>query len=136
MASEGSDQKKEKKAPKEGIVIPPKKPKLSKAERRALQEAQRAAKGLKANGQSKSEDKQIPNKDKENNQTSKQEILNEKKIVLEKASSGDDKNMGTVDRDKTPNFFSHLPPFKGESFVNTICVFLNYHTHSETTEYS
>jgi hypothetical protein len=37
---------------KKEIVIPPKKPKLSKAERRALQEAQRAAKGLKADGSS------------------------------------------------------------------------------------
>ncbi|KAL7537466.1 hypothetical protein ACHAXR_007978, partial [Thalassiosira sp. AJA248-18] len=36
--------KKEKKAKPTNVVIPPKKPKLSKAERRALQEAQRAAK--------------------------------------------------------------------------------------------
>ena len=41
--------KKVKNKPK-NIVIPPKKPKLSKAERRALQEAQRAAKGQKKNG--------------------------------------------------------------------------------------
>mmetsp|Transcript_841 Transcript_841/g.1453 ORF Transcript_841/g.1453 Transcript_841/m.1453 type:complete len:539 (-) Transcript_841:8-1624(-) len=40
------------KKPKKDIVIPPKKPKLSKAERRALQEEQRAAKGLKADGSS------------------------------------------------------------------------------------
>lgn len=121
MTFEESDQKKEKKAPKEGIVIPPKKPKLSKAERRALQEAQRAAKGLKANGQTKSEDKHIPSNDKENNQTLKQESLNEKKNIMEKTSSGDDKNIGTtMDRDKTPNYFSHLPPFKGEYFANII----------------
>ena len=89
MTAEGGDQKKEKKAPKEGIVIPPKKPKLSKAERRALQEAQRAAKGLKANGQSKSEEKQSSDKDNQNHLTSKQETLNEKKIVTEKISSSD-----------------------------------------------
>ena len=42
--------KKEKKIP-EGLVIPPKKPKLTKAERRALQEQQRAAKGAGQQGE-------------------------------------------------------------------------------------
>ena len=41
--------KKEKKVP-EGLVIPPKKPKLTKAERRALQEQQRAAKAAAQGG--------------------------------------------------------------------------------------
>ncbi len=42
--------KKEKKGPPEGLVIKPK-PKLTKAERRALQEQQRAAKGLSKTGE-------------------------------------------------------------------------------------
>ena len=42
-------QERKEKNPK-NIVIPPKKPKLSKAERRALQEDQRAAKGKKPDG--------------------------------------------------------------------------------------
>ena len=46
--NQGQTKKKDKK-PK-NIVIPPKKPKLSKAERRALQEAQRSAKGLRTDG--------------------------------------------------------------------------------------
>jgi len=48
-AGEGAKPKKEKKAP-DGLVIPPKKPKLTKAERRALQEQQRAAKASQGKG--------------------------------------------------------------------------------------
>jgi hypothetical protein len=44
VESKPAEAKKEKKAPPKDFVVPPKKPKLSKAERRALQEAQRSAK--------------------------------------------------------------------------------------------
>lgn len=55
----GAKAKKEKKIP-DGVVIPPKKPKLSKAERRALQEQQRAAK-VNQQGQGKDQiTKQVP----------------------------------------------------------------------------
>jgi len=45
--------KKEKKKPPPGLVIPPKRPKLTKAERRALQETQRAAKAAAQGGKGK-----------------------------------------------------------------------------------
>ena len=47
-ATTGTDNNQTKKAPPKNLVIPPKKPKLTKAERRAKQEAQRAAKAPQA----------------------------------------------------------------------------------------
>ena len=108
--------KKEKKAPPEGLVIPPKKPKMTKAERRALQEAQRAAKadsgagGGKGRGGAKS--------------------VGGAKGADNKASAADAKKSGDggsgggggsqenqrVDpaMDKRLPVFAHLPQYKGE----------------------
>lgn len=114
MTAEPVEQKKEKKTPKEGLVIPPKKPKLSKAERRAIQEAQRAAKGLNSDGHAnaKIEERGSTNGNEKHIQ---QEVVvtYDKKQQLEKSvgSSDNDKKM---DKDKTPNFFSHLPGFIGK----------------------
>ena len=52
------DEKKPKKQIPEGLVIPPKKPKLTKAERRALQEQQRAAKAARQNHDSQQQQQQ------------------------------------------------------------------------------
>lgn len=104
------EDKKDKKKPK-NIVIPPKKPKLSKAERRALQESQRAAKGVKAGGSGDSKDK--------NNQHGGGDgggggggggAKDVKKDVVA-AQEGEEKRSDKAD---THPFFSHLPPFKGK----------------------
>jgi len=104
-------EKKEKK-PKKDIIIPPKKPKLSKAERRAIQEDQRAAKGLKADGTDVGSKK-----------------IHQQQHVSSSKASGSEKNDAATDindgnaasasiqkvkesRDDTLTFFSHLPPFK------------------------
>jgi len=120
-----STKKKENKAKKD-VVIPPKKPKLSKAERRAKQEAQRAAKGLNiggggvgvggkksgggngqdgnggGNGNGRDGDKAA-----KNNSTGSSQPKNS-------SSQDESSNAATKDKnqDKTLNFFSHLPPYK------------------------
>jgi len=101
------EDKKDKKKPK-NIVIPPKKPKLSKAERRALQESQRAAKGVKAGGSGDFKEK--------NNQHGGGDggggggAKDVKKDVVA-AQEGEEKRSDKAD---THPFFSHLPPFKGK----------------------
>ena len=122
------------KAPPPNLVIPPKKPKLTKAERRALQEAQRAAKAGKAGGggegggskpkpqpQGNSQGEGQPLKQ-QNQQPSKQD--NSKSGG--EAGYGNDgesggRGGGTIrdqdsgNNDKAIELFSHLPPYRGPS---------------------
>ena len=115
--------KKEKKAPPADLVIPPKKPKMSKAERRALQEAQRAAKadsgaggggGGKGMGGGKGAD-------------------NKASMAADAKKSGDGGSGGSggsgccqenqrVDpaMDKRLPVFAHLPQYKGECQVKQL----------------
>lgn len=86
--------KKNKEKPKD-LVIPPKKPKLSKAERRALQEAQRAA---KAGGGGKAKAKQSAAPTKTTPKTTESSEATAKKT--------------NNDHDKTISLFTHLPPFR------------------------
>jgi hypothetical protein len=103
------EDKKDKKKPK-NIVIPPKKPKLSKAERRALQESQRAAKGVKAGGSGDSKDKNNQHGGGDGGGGGGGGAKDVKKDVVA-AQEGEEKRSDKAD---THPFFSHLPPFKGK----------------------
>jgi len=92
------------KKPKKDIVIPPKKPKLSKAERRALQESQRAAKAEVVDGGGAGSKKSL-----QQQQSPSGSQANE----AEKKSGNYENLEGS--RDDTLTFFSHLPPYKGEN---------------------
>jgi hypothetical protein len=109
-------EKKEKKP----IFIPPKKPKLSKAERRAIQEEQRAAKGVK------SDVNDAGSKKNQQHQQHQQHVSSSIASGSEANDAADRKDgnpqSGTTrgfqkmkeSRDDTLAFFSHLPPFKGK----------------------
>eukprot|EP00591_Stephanopyxis_turris_P009409 CAMPEP_0195516364 /NCGR_PEP_ID=MMETSP0794_2-20130614/7114_1 /TAXON_ID=515487 /ORGANISM="Stephanopyxis turris, Strain CCMP 815" /LENGTH=108 /DNA_ID=CAMNT_0040644941 /DNA_START=84 /DNA_END=407 /DNA_ORIENTATION=+ len=92
-ASHSKPQKKEKKQPNPNFVIPPKKPKLSKAERRALQEKQRAEK--EAAGGSK------PNKHQSNKQPTKQPAKQPAKQPSQSTSTKRTNSNETSSFDKT-----------------------------------
>jgi hypothetical protein len=106
-------EKKEKKP----IFIPPKKPKLSKAERRAIQEEQRAAKGVKSD---------VNDAGSKKSQQHQQHVSSSIASGSEANDAADRKDgnppSGTTrgfqkmkeSRDDTLAFFSHLPPFKGK----------------------
>lgn len=131
VASSSEIEKAETKAKPANIVIPPKKPKLNKAERRALQEAQRAAKaaggaaaGEKGGGRTATESgtlstaptgssgggeaKTVPKRG-----HSKSLTEDEKK----EAPDAEDRDArGVTNReDKMVSLFSHLPPPKSQS---------------------
>mmetsp|Transcript_13711 Transcript_13711/g.29789 ORF Transcript_13711/g.29789 Transcript_13711/m.29789 type:complete len:525 (+) Transcript_13711:116-1690(+) len=119
--------KKEKKAKPTNLVVPPKKPKLSKAERRALQEAQRAAKaeggqgGGKTGGGKGCGDKGGKGKESGASASSAGSIDGSVKRSRGKspneekdANDGDDQERrgigGSVgEEDKMVSLFSHLP---------------------------
>eukprot|EP00581_Thalassiosira_minuscula_P011596 CAMPEP_0183714700 /NCGR_PEP_ID=MMETSP0737-20130205/9155_1 /TAXON_ID=385413 /ORGANISM="Thalassiosira miniscula, Strain CCMP1093" /LENGTH=531 /DNA_ID=CAMNT_0025943685 /DNA_START=61 /DNA_END=1656 /DNA_ORIENTATION=+ len=125
--------KKEKKAKPANLVIPPKKPKLSKAERRALQEAQRAAKaaggdgnpggggkggGDKGGGKGKGESGASTSgggSGEASNKRNRGKSVNEEEKKND--MDGDDQdNRGTDSaEDKTVSLFSHLPRPKAPS---------------------
>ena len=117
----GGKKKKEKKTPP-NIVIPPKKPKLSKAERRALQEAQRAAKGQKADGggkkkggkEAKANAGKPGNASGDGNGKQEKRTESEAKEAYGYSNNQDatEKNVNYNGNEKTLNFFSHLPPYK------------------------
>lgn len=117
--------KKEKKTPA-NIVIPPKKPKLSKAERRALQEAQRAAKGQKKDGGGGEKQQKQAGVNNPVGGSIKADTMNEVSSKTGNISNHHNKNTdGTSkrendDKDKTLNFFSHLPSYKGKSLSNIV----------------
>lgn len=123
--NDGQNQAKKKDKKPKNIVIPPKKPKLSKAERRAIQEEQRAAKGLKADNK-KSQKGQGGGENGNNGKGQgdakgsssgggggKKDVKNATSSAVQeenKENKGSEKNL-------THPFFSHLPPFKGAFFV-------------------
>lgn len=127
--------KKEKKKP-EGLVIPPKKPKLTKAERRALQEQQRAAKASAAEGgkpqQQKQEGKQQEGQQQQ--QTGQEQGGQKQPGTPTGAATGFDANKTTsIDEANaaqskanrnTISLFSHLPPYQGMFLSSFI---LHYH---------
>ena len=113
------NKKKEKLIPK-GLVIPKKKPKPSKAERRALQEQQRAAKASKSNAG----DKLSSSTDKAGVLTSgaeqkkQQDVKGAKHKRVAIATGRDGGNSATVpdnfaEERNTFSLFSHLPPHQG-----------------------
>lgn len=101
---EGKKPNKEKPA---NLVIPPKKPKLTKAERRALQEAQRAAKqagkgGGKAGGEGK-KSKQPPKAPPTSETAS---------TTTAAAADAEQTSKKAAVDDKSIESFSHLPPYR------------------------
>jgi len=94
---------------KKNIVIPPKKPKLSKAERRALQEAQRAAKGQ---GQGTTDEKNEQHQQKTKNEQQQQQG-NKKDIASSSESTTTDEK--EKKQDQQLGLFSHLTPYKDRS---------------------
>jgi hypothetical protein len=99
-----AEAQKEKKAPPKDFVVPPKKPKLSKAERRALQEAQRSA---KASG------------DEPPKVMAQQAPPLQTEIKLEATAASDQTQAAPVEPEqamkdnKTVDLFRHLPQFRG-----------------------
>jgi len=95
------------KPPPKNILVPEKKPKLTKAERRALQEKQRAAKGQAKDGKQAAALKQKQKQTQ--NQIPQQQ---QQQLSSNKENS---KNNGTVnvnDGGKVLGMFSHLPNYK------------------------
>lgn len=116
-SEEAKPKEKKEKAKPADLKIPPKKPKLTKAERRALQEKQRAAKaannnsggGNKKKGANADNEKQNPaNKKKEVSVVSEGNPE-----VQDQSSSGVGKENEIID--KAYQMFSHLPQYHGES---------------------
>ena len=111
---------KEKKAKPANLVIPPKKPKLSKAERRAQQEAQRAAKvtGVKGGklgggdkgGNNKGIDSSssVTTDDASTKRTRVNSVNDEKNSTTDGGGNDHDGSSGRGD-DKMVSLFSHLP---------------------------
>ena len=107
------DNKKGKKAPPANLVIPPKKPKPTKAERRQLQEAQRAAKAKTQEGQPIPSQQTVKQKPQEAKQDSgpRQPSLQPPKQQQENTSG---KHLdAAATKVKTLELFSHLPRHKG-----------------------
>lgn len=124
--------KKEKKKP-EGLVIPPKQPKLTKAERRALQEQQRAAKaqgggkgGGKGGGGGGKGGQQQGGKGEQQQQQKGEQQQQQGEGNKPKASKEVEKDTASVPTEKskedskTIDLFSHLPPYQDpKSVVDT-----------------
>lgn len=111
--AEASGKKKDKKPPP-GLVIPPKKPKLTKAERRALQEKQRAAKAVAQGGKG---GKQLQ-------PTPKKHVLTVQQAAIPDKKDSNTKSKGETSSNTSQNgssrsienecldLFSHLPQYK------------------------
>ena len=123
--------KKEKKAPPEGLVIPPKKPKMTKAERRALQEAQRAAKtagGGGGGGGGGGKGKGGGGKDGSGKGADNKASAADAKKSGDGGSGGSQENQ-RVDpaMDKRLPVFAHLPQYKGECQVKYLVDVLKFY---------
>jgi hypothetical protein len=110
----------EKKAPPANLVIPPKKPKLGKAERRALQEQQRAEKanrGQPPQGGADNHHKKTPVAAVAASEpTPKSDVSSTALKTPNKAASKAEETKvveKTMD-DKAIDLFSHLPPYQGK----------------------
>jgi len=107
-AAAAGDKKKEKKQ-RTDVVVPPKKPKLSKAERRALQEAQRAAKaagGGKPSGKGAKGDRSEAQASSSDGSRKAPRKPEESKI---EGSADNMKDSAASSDDKEVSLFSHLP---------------------------
>ena len=104
-----------KKAPPANLVIPPKKPKLTKAERRALQEAQRAAKAAGGGKPQKQPQKQQQQKQQSQPQGIKKdgEQSTQSQQQTDKNASANTQARKETTDDKTVDLFSHLPQYRG-----------------------
>lgn len=114
-----------KKAPPSNLVVPPKKPKLSKAERRALQEQQRAAKsGERVNNAAVQSPSTAPlpsnNKvpaikveQKHQQQNTSQQTLTSGSTTAEKeAHTKAEETIANQKKSKGISLLSHLPPYR------------------------
>jgi hypothetical protein len=109
MTEQGAN-KKGKKAPPANLVIPPKKPKLTKAERRALQEQQRAAK-VAGNGDAR----QTGGGGQQNEQKhSSSEVLESTSPKARQNQKTSNSEKARVDNNQV-DLFSHLPNFHGKT---------------------
>ena len=112
---EDQSAKKDKKLP-QGLVIPPKKPKLTKAERRALQEAQKAAKGQQSTPkQYKSQEKDSTLASSASSKQQQQQQLPQVEPVKINPGSCEEKKEDNESNNKTLELFSHLPKHRGTS---------------------
>lgn len=111
--------KKEKKKPPPGLVIPPKRPKLTKAERRALQEKQRAAKAAAQGGKGKELQPTLKKHlleaaeaaEKETEPSSKKEQTS-KSDSNKNDTSSNSQSSENSGRNDCLDLFSHLPQYK------------------------
>uniref|UniRef100_A0A7S4QQ98 Translation initiation factor eIF2B subunit delta n=1 Tax=Ditylum brightwellii TaxID=49249 RepID=A0A7S4QQ98_9STRA len=103
------------KKPNPNIVIPPKKPKLSKAERRALQEKQRAAKASGGGGGGKKPNAAAAAAAAAEGSGKKQEKEDKKKdsvVAQQQSGGGDVEEEVYKGGSKTLSLFSHLPQYR------------------------
>ena len=115
-----SKKKKDKKPPP-GLVIPPKRPKLTKAERRALQEKQRAAKAVAQGGKGGKQLQATPKKhvldavaSAEKDGSSQPKSNSNNKTDAEKNDTGSSSQSNTNNAgNDCLDLFSHLPQYKG-----------------------
>lgn len=125
--AEAAPGKKKDKKPPPGLVIPPKKPKLTKAERRALQEKQRAAKAVAQGGQG----------GKHLQPTPKKHVLTVQQAAIPNKKDSNTKSKGDTSTNTSQNgssirgfgsecldLFSHLPQYKGKCL--RVCVRLSW----------
>ena len=147
MVEPSTASKKEKKSKPANIVIPPKKPKLSKAERRALQEAQRAAKAAGGSGKSSSgaksgggDNKGAKGKDGSTSasggapsRSRANSNVNEERRMRDGVDGDNDQEESSASRgeDKMVSLFSHLPrpkvPLELHNQLSTISSSNNMH---------
>jgi len=104
------------KGPPPGLVIPPKKPKLSKAERRALQEAQRAAKEASSKGGQQG-NKKVNQPKKKDGDLNVDVVAGKKNSRVNQVAGGESVEKTLEEKpldedDRTLRLFSHLPPYK------------------------
>ncbi len=119
--TEVEELKKEKKVPPPNLVIPPKKPKLNKAERRALQEKQRAEKaGKQPDEKPDIVAYQPPEVKVEAVEPSKNISAGSVKPVLKSkpAIASEEGNEEKKMDDKTIHLFSHLPQYQGKKLFD------------------
>lgn len=120
-----------KKAPPSNLVVPPKKPKLSKAERRALQEQQRAAKsGERVNNAAvqspstaplPSNNKVPPIKVEQKQNTSQQTLTSGSTTAEKEAHTKAEETIANQKKSKGISLLSHLPPYRGTFGKLTLC---------------
>ena len=116
-----------KKAPPSNLVVPPKKPKLSKAERRAVQEQQRAAKsGDRGNNAvvqtastvPKPSNNKVPaanvdQKHQQQHHVPNQTLMSGSATAEKEAHASAEDTLANHKKSKGISLLSHLPPYRG-----------------------